>query len=78
MAKGEYLRDPLGGGGQINHMPSGLIHLSDSQAGGIKGEVKIIFGAPGSPMQKSNGVESNLYGKAPASLFKKFQKREQR
>jgi len=77
MAKGGYLKDPVAGARQIQHMPSGLVHCADSMAGGIKGEVILTFGAPGDPMEKSSGVKSNLYGKSP-DLFKKFQKREQR
>lgn len=70
--------DPTGaGGGQINVMPSGLRHCADSMAGGREGTVKLRMGAPGDPLEKSTGVSSDLYGRAP-DLQTKFMRKGQR
>jgi hypothetical protein len=71
------LKDPTtAGGGQINRMESGLHHCADSLAGGREGTVKIRFGGPGDPLEKSSGVESGFVGKTP-NLMEKFTRTKQ-
>jgi hypothetical protein len=65
------IKDPLGGGGQVNVMESGLRHCADSYEGGREGTVKLRFGAPGDPLEKSAGVRSGYTGRVP-DLQKKF------
>jgi hypothetical protein len=74
---GDKLGDPIGGARQVNRMESGLIHCADSLAGGREGTFVMRFGAPGDPLEKSTGAESNLYGKTP-NLLEKFNRNGQR
>lgn len=76
MAKGLHLKDPLGGGGHVYVMDSGLTHCSDSLGGGREGTVKIHFGAPGDPLDKSPGVKSGWAGRTP-DIQKKFMRERQ-
>jgi hypothetical protein len=76
--KGESrLDDPIGGARQVQHMPSGLVHCADSLAGGREGTFIQRFGAPGDPLEKSAGVSSDLYGRAP-DIQTKFLRKGQR
>ena len=75
MAKGRnsYISDPLGGGGKLGTMESGLIISADSLMGSPRSsnETVLHFGAPGNPLEKSSGVNANTYGKVP-NIQQKF------
>jgi hypothetical protein len=74
---GSQLPDPIEGARQVNVMESGLIHTADSLAGGREGTFVMRFGAPGDPLEKSPGVNSDLFGKTP-NLLDKFSRKGQR
>jgi hypothetical protein len=74
---GKELRDPIGGGGSVYKMPSGLVHCADSLGGGREGTFVQRFGAPGDPLEKSRGSESTLYGRVP-NIADKFLRKGQR
>lgn len=77
MASDKYgIKDLLGGGGQVNVMESGLTHCADSLEGGREGTVKLRFGAPGDPLEKSRGAKSGYAGKTP-NLQQKFFREKQ-
>jgi hypothetical protein len=74
----EYVSDPLGGGGHVNVMKSGLIHCADSQGTArIEGEVIIRYGAPGNPLEKSPGMAADAGAGSSPNLLTKFSKRHQ-
>lgn len=74
---GKELKDPIGGGGVVNIMPSGLTHCADSLGNGRDGVFVQRFGAPGDPLEKSRGVDSSLYGRVP-NVSEKFIRKGQR